>query len=82
MLTIYSLDVLLFIFGTTSNYCFLFCIQISQEADQVVRHSHLLKNFPEFVVIYTVKCFGVINKVKVDAFLEFSFSMIQQMLAI
>ena len=56
---------------SSSNCCFLTCIQISQEADQVVRHSHLLKNFPQFVVIYTVKCFGIINKVKVDVFLEF-----------
>ena len=85
---IYSSDVLLSQYGTNhgsmsgSKCYFLTCIQISQEADQVVRHSHLLKNFPQFVVIYTVKCFGVINKVKVDAFLEFSFSMIQHMLAI
>ena len=33
---------------------------------------HLLKNFPQFVVIYTVKGFGVINKAEVDVFLEFS----------
>ena len=53
-----------------SNYCFLTCIQISQEAGQVVWHSHLLKDFPKFVVICTVKGFGVINKAKVDVFLE------------
>ena len=34
--------------------------------------SHLLKNFPQFVVIYTVKGFGVINEAEVDVFLEFS----------
>ena len=41
-----------------SNYCFLICIQISQEAGKVLWYSHLLKNFPQFVVIYTVKGFG------------------------
>ena len=69
-------DILLSLFGTTStsssNYCFLTCIQISQEAGQVVWHSHLFKNFPQFVVIHTVKGFGVVNKAKVDVFLELS----------
>ena len=37
----------------------------------MVWYSHLLKNFPQFVVIYTVKGFGVINKVEVDVLLEF-----------
>ena len=55
-----------------SNYCFLTCIHISQEVGKVVWYSHLLKNFPQFVVIYTVKGFGVINKAEVDVFLEFS----------
>ena len=58
---------------SSSNCCFLICIQISQEADKVVWYSHLLKNFPEFVVIYTVKGFGVVNKAEVDVFLELSF---------
>ena len=53
-----------------SNCYFLTSIQISQEAGKVIWYSHLLLNFPQFVVIYTVKGFGVINKV--DAFLEFS----------
>ena len=48
------------------------CIQIFQEVDKVVWHSHLLKNFPQFVVIHTVKDFAVVNKVEVDVFLEFS----------
>ena len=48
-----------------SNCCFLTCIQIFQEAGKVVWYSHLFKNFPEFVVIYTVKSFGIINKVEV-----------------
>ena len=55
-----------------SNCCFLTCIQISQETDQVVWYSHLLKNFPQFVMIHTVRGFGVINKAEVDVFLELS----------
>ena len=55
-----------------SNCWFLTCVQVSQEAGKVVWHSHLLKNFPQFVVIYTVKGFGVIDKAEVDVFLEFS----------
>ena len=38
----------------------------------MVWNSHLLKNFPQFVVIHTVKCFGVVNKAEVDVFLELS----------
>ena len=57
---------------SSSNCCLLTCIQISQEAGQVVWYSHLLKNFPQFVVIYTVKGFGVVNKTEVDVFLELS----------
>ena len=38
----------------------------------MVWYSHLLKNFPQFVVIHTVKCFGVDNKAEVDVFLELS----------
>ena len=53
-----------------SNRCFLTCMQISQEAGQVVLYSHLLKNFPQFVVIHTVK--GLINKAEIDVFLELS----------
>ena len=55
---------------SSSNCCFLTCIQISQEAGQVVCYSHLLKNFPQLIVIHTVKGFGIINKV--DVFLELS----------
>ena len=38
----------------------------------MVWYSHLLKNFPQFVVIHTVKGFGIVNKAKVDDFLELS----------
>ena len=55
-----------------SNCWFLTCIQVSQEADQVVWSSQLLKNFPQFVRIHTVKGFGVVNKVETDVFLELS----------
>ena len=55
---------------SSSNFCFLICIQISQEASQVVWYSHLFKNFPQFIVIHTVKGFGIVNKTEVDVFLE------------
>ena len=55
----------------SSNCCFLTCIQISQEAGQVVWYSHLLKKFPQFVVIHTVRGFGTVNEAKADDFLEF-----------
>ena len=38
----------------------------------VVWNSHLLRNFPQFVVIDTVKGFGIVNKAKIDIFLKFS----------
>ena len=53
---------------SSSNCCFLTCIQISQEAGQVLWCSHLFQNFPQFIVIHTVKRFGIINKA--DVFLE------------
>ena len=52
----------------SSSCCFSTCIQISQETRKVVWYSHLLKNFPQFVLIYTVREFGVINKAEVDVF--------------
>ena len=62
---------------SSSNCCFLTCIQVSQEAGQkkkkkeagqVVWYSHLFQNFPQFVVIHTVKGFGVVNKTEADVF--------------
>ena len=50
----------------------LTCIQVSQEADQVVWYSHLLKNFPQFIVIHTVKGFSIVSEAEVDVFLELS----------
>ena len=55
---------------SSSNCCFLTCIQVSQETGQVVWYSHLFKNFPQFIVIHTVKGFGIVNKA--DVFLELS----------
>ena len=57
---------------SSSNGCFLTSLQISQEAGQVVWYSDLLKNFPQFVVIHTVKAFGVVKKAEIDVFLELS----------
>ena len=57
---------------SSSNCCFPTCIQISQEADQVFWYSHLFQNFPQFIVIYTVKGFGIVNKAEIDVFLELS----------
>ena len=57
---------------SNSNCCFLTCIQVSQEAGQVVWYAHLLKNFPQFIVIHTIKGFGIVNKAEIDVFLELS----------
>ena len=55
-----------------SNSCFLTHIEESQETGKVVWYSHLFKNFPQFVVIHTVKGFNIVNEAAVDVFLEFS----------
>ena len=56
----------------SSNCSFLTCIQISQEGGQVVWYSHLFQNFPQFIVIHTVKGFGIVNTAEIDVFLELS----------
>ena len=62
---------------SSSDCCFFTCIQISQEAGKVIWYSHLLKNFPQFVVIHTV------NEVEVDfSRNSLGFSMIQWIWAI
>ena len=77
-MTIYSLDVTfsylepVFCSMSSSNCCFLTCIQVSQEAGQVVWYYNLFQNFPQFIVIHTVKGFGIVNKVEIDVFLELS----------
>ena len=57
---------------SSCNCCFLTCIQVSQEAGQVVWYSHLLQNFPQFMVIHIVKGFGIVNKAEIDVFRELS----------
>ena len=57
---------------SSSNCCFLTCIQISQEAGHVVWYFHLFKNFPQFVLTHTVEGFTVVNEAELDVLLEFS----------
>ena len=57
---------------SSSNCCFLTCIQISQEAGLIVWYFHLLKNFPQFAVIHRVKSFHIVNKAEIDVFLKLS----------
>ena len=52
--------------------CLLRNLYAGQEASQVVWYSHLFKNFPQFLVIYTVKGFSILNKAEVNVFLELS----------
>ena len=76
MVTIYSLDVLLSQFGSSPLFHAQFLLlPLNLHTDfsggQVVWYSHLLKNFPQFVVIYTVKGFSIVNEAEVNVFLEF-----------
>ena len=57
---------------SSSNCCFLTCIQVSEDVGQVVWHSHFFQNFPQFIVIHSVKGFGIVNKAEIDVFLELS----------
>ena len=57
---------------SSSNCCFLTWIQVSQEAAQVVWYSHLFQNFPQFIVIHTVKGFGIVITAEIDVFLKLS----------
>ena len=75
-MTIYSLDVLFSYLEpvccslSSSNCYFLTCIQISQEADQVVWYFHLFQNFPVYCDSH--KGFGIVNQAEIDVFLELS----------
>ena len=74
----YNLDILLSRFGTS----LLFHIQFQMLLSDLhtgfsggrlgVWYSHLFQNFSQFVVIHTVKVFGIVNKAEVDVFLELS----------
>ena len=58
---------------SSSNCCFLTCIQVSQEAGQVFWYSQLFQNFPQLIVINSIKVFGIVNKAEiVFFFLELS----------
>ena len=57
---------------SSSKCCFLTCIQVSQEAGQVVWYSHLFQNFPQFIVIHTVIGCGIVNKAEINVFLKLS----------
>ena len=57
---------------SSSNCCFLTCIQVSQEAGQVVWYSHLCQNFPQFIVIHSGKGFDIVNKAEIDILLKLS----------
>ena len=57
---------------SSPNCCFLTCIQVSQEAEQVVWYCHLFQNFLQVIVIHIVKDFGIVNKAEIDIFLELS----------
>ena len=45
---------------------------LKRQVSQVVWYSHLFQNFPQFIVIHTVRCFGIVNKAEIDVFLELS----------
>ena len=72
--TIYSLDVLLSQFEISLLFHVRFYLLLLDlhtdfsEVGQVVWYSHLIKKFPKFVVIHTVKVFGIVNKAEVDIF--------------
>ena len=57
---------------SSSNCCFLTCIQTSQEVGKLVWYSHLFQNFPQCAVIHTVKGFGVVKKTEMYVLLELS----------
>ena len=66
---------------SSSNCCFLTCIQVSQEAGEVIWYAHLFQNFPQFIVIPTVKGLGIVNKAETDVFLELSLRIIKMIAA-
>ena len=68
---------------SSSNCCFLSCVQLSQEVGKVVWYSHLFKNIPQFIVIHTIKVFSIVIEIEVDFFWNsLAFSMIPYLLAI
>ena len=49
-----------------SNCCFLTCIQVSEERGKMACYPHFFQNFPQFVVIHTVKWFSIVSEAEVD----------------
>ena len=66
---------------SSSNCCFLTCIQVSQEVGQVVWYSYLLKNFPEFVDPY-ITTWEFLHILKISHFHSFLFPSISGLLSI
>ena len=81
-MTIYNLDVLLFLFGTSLLFHVQFELLLpdlytnSLEAGQVVWYSHHFQNFPQFVVIHRVKGFDIVNKAEIDVLLFFFLTLL------
>ena len=75
-MTIYSLDVLLSQFGTSSSFHVWFQLLLlnlhTDFSGKVIWYFQLLENFSQFVVIRTVKGFSIVNEAEVYVFLEFS----------
>ena len=75
---IYSLDVLLSLFGTILLFHVWFSLLLLDlhaglaGAEKEVWYSHFLKYFPQFVVIHTVKGFNLVDEAEIDVFLELS----------
>ena len=57
---------------SSANYCFLTWIQVSQESGKVVWYFDLFENFPQFIVIHTVKGFVIVDKAEIDALENFT----------
>ena len=57
---------------SSSNCCFLTCIQVSQKFRSGGLVFPSLEEFPQFIVIHTVKAFSIVNKAEIDVFLELS----------
>ena len=77
-MTVYSLDVLLFLFGTSLFFHVQFQLLLPDLHTGFSRGRSgglvfpSLSEFPQFIIIYTVKGFGIVNKVEIDIFLELS----------
>ena len=56
-----------------SIWCFLTCTQVLKEVNKVLWYSHLFQNFPQFVVIHTIKGFSVVSEAEVDVYLKLFF---------